>query len=92
MFEYLEAAMMPFGNQRTAPAEIKNLIQNEKEGIKEFSRRTRCIGEVANYTMNAASRDDMNLQQFIDGLYDAVKQEFYLAKVPKTSRLQQTGH
>ena len=84
--------MMPFRNQRTARAEFKNLVQGEKEGIREFSRRTRSIGEVANHNMNAASRDDINLEEFMDGLYDAVKQEFYLAKVPKTSRLQQTMH
>ena len=60
--------MMPFRNQRTAGAEFKNLIQGEKEGIQEFSRRIRSIGEVANHNMNAATRDVMNREQFINGL------------------------
>ena len=79
--------MMPFRNQRTARAEFKNLIQGENEGIQEFSRRIRSIGEVANHNMNAATRDDMNREQFIDGLYDAEIQEILLKEDPKTSRL-----
>ena len=74
---------MPFRNQRTARAEFKNLIQGEKEGIQEFSRRIRSIGEVANHNMNAATRDDRNRQQFIDGLYDAEIQELLLREDPQ---------
>ena len=83
MFEYLDPRMMPFRNQRTARAEFKNLIQGEKEGIQEFSRRIRSIGDVANHNMNAATRDDMNREQFIDGLYDAEIQELLLREDPQ---------
>ena len=83
MFEYLDPGMMPIRNQRTARAEFKNLIQGEKEGIQEFSRRIRSIGEVANHNMNAATRDDMNREQFIDGLYDAEIQELLLREDPQ---------
>ena len=83
MFEYLDPRIMPFRNQRTARAEFKNLIQGEKEGIQEFSRRIRSIGEVANHNMNAATRDDMNREQFIDGLYDVEIREFLLREDPQ---------
>ena len=83
MFEYLDPRMMPFRIQRTARAEFKNLIQGEKEGIQEFSRRIRSIGEVTNHNMNAATRDDMNREQFIDGLYDAELQELLLREDPQ---------
>ena len=45
----------------------------------EFSRRVRSLGEVANANMGAQTRDDMNREQFIDGIYDAellLRQEF----------------
>ena len=71
LFEYLDPRMMRFRNQRTARAEFKNFIQGEKERNQDFSRRIRSIGEVANHNMNAATRGDMNREQFIDGLYDA---------------------
>ena len=83
MFEYLDNRMLPFRNQRTARAEFKNLIQGEKEGIQEFSRRICSIGEVANHNMKAATRDDMNRKQFIDGLYDAEIQELLLREDPQ---------
>ena len=83
IFEYLDPRMMPFRNQRTARAEFKNLIQSEKEGIQEFSRRIRSIGEIANHNMNAATRDDINREQFIDGLYDAEIQEPLLREDPQ---------
>ena len=71
MFEYLDPRMMPFRNQRTARAEFKKPIKGEKEGIQEFSRRILSIGEVASHNMHAANRDDMNREQFFDGLCDA---------------------
>ena len=83
MFEFLDPRVMPFRNQRTARAEFKNLIQGEKEGIQEFSRRIRSIGEVAKHNTNSATRDDMNWEQFIDGLYDAEIQEVLLREDPQ---------
>ena len=44
----------------------------------EFSRQVRSLGEVANANMGAQTRDDMNHEQFIDGIYDAELQELLL--------------
>ena len=41
-------------------------MQGEKEGLREFSRRVRSLGDVANRNMNEQARDDINCEQLID--------------------------
>ena len=82
MFTYLDPRMMPFRNLRTARAEFKGLFQGEREGIREFSRRVRSVGEIANSNMNANIRDDMCREQFIEGLYDPEIQELLQREDP----------
>ena len=84
MMTYLDPRMSPYRNPRTARTEFKNLAQGEKEDIREFSRRVRSLGEIANATMNAATRDNMNREQFIDGLFDLEIQELLLREDPNT--------
>ena len=78
MLGELDHRMMPFQTQAGARAEFKNLMQNEKEGLREFSRRVRSLGDVANANMPVQIRDDMNREQFIDGVFDADLQELLL--------------
>ena len=80
MLGELDHRMMPFNTQAGARAEFKNLMQNEKEGLREFSRRVRTLGEVANANMPVQIRDDMNREQFIDGIFDADLQELLLGE------------
>ena len=82
MLTYLDPKMMPYRTQRTARAEFKGLYQGEKEGIREFSRRVRSVGEIANVNLNAAARDDMAREQFIEGLYDPDIQELIQREDP----------
>ena len=84
MFGYLDPRMQPYRTQRTARAEFKSTVQDEKEGIREFSRRVRSIGEIANTNLNRNARDDMNREQFIDGLWDAEVQELLQREDPQT--------
>ena len=81
---YLDPRMSPYRNPRTARTEFKNLAQGEKEDIWGFSRRVRSLGEIAEVTMNAARRDNMNREQFIDGLFDLEIQELLLREDPNT--------
>ena len=78
MLGELDHRMMPFQTQAGARAEFKNLIQNEKEGLREFSRRVRSLGDVANANIGAQARDDMNREQFVDGLLDVDLQDLLL--------------
>ena len=84
MFGYLDPRMQPYRTQRTARAEFKSTVQDEKEGIREFSRRVRSIGEIANNNLNRNARDDMNREQFIEGLLDAEIQELLQREDPQT--------
>ena len=61
---------MPFQSRTAARAEFKSLMQGEKEGLREFSRRVRSVGDVASRNMNEHARDDINCEQFIDGIFD----------------------
>ena len=76
--------MSNYRNPRTARTEFKNLAQGEKEDIREFSRQVKSLGEIANATMNATTRDNMNREQFIDGLFDLEIQELLLREDPNT--------
>ena len=78
MIAELDQRMMPFQTRSTARAEFKSLMQGEKEDLREFSRRVRSVGEVANANMPVQIRDDMNREQFIDGIFDADLQELLL--------------
>ena len=78
MLAELDQRMMPFQTRSTARAEFKSLIQGEREDLREFSRRVRSVGEVANANMPVQIRDDMNREQFIDGTFDADLQELLL--------------
>ena len=68
MLAELDQRMMPFQTQSAARAGFKNLMQEEGEGLRAFARRVRSLGEVANTNLGAQARDDMNREQFIDGL------------------------
>ena len=50
-------------------------MHGEKEGLRVFSRRDRSLGDVANANIRARARDDMNCEQFIEGLFDVELQE-----------------
>ena len=82
MITYLDPRMMPYRTRRTARAEFKGLYQEEREGIREFSRRVRSVGEIANANLNAAARDDMAREQFIDGVLDSEIHELLLREDP----------
>ena len=84
MLEYLNLRLSPFRNARTARTEFKNLVQGEREGFREFARRVRTMGEIANTNVEHNVRDDMNREQFIDGLYDPEIQELLLREDPET--------
>lgn len=84
LFGYLDQRMMPYRNPRTARAEFKNLHQAESEDIKSFSRRVRRLGEYANGTLPANARDDMNREQFVEGLCDQEIQEIIMREEPET--------
>ena len=75
MLAELDHRMMPFPTHACARAEFKSLMQGEKEGLREFSRRVRSLGDVANVNIGSQARDDMNREQFIDGLFDAELQD-----------------
>ena len=74
----LDRRMMPFQTQAAARAEFKNLMQEEGEGWRDFARRVRSLGEVANTNLGAPARDDMNHEQFADGLCDFELRELLL--------------
>ena len=78
MLAQLDQRMMPFQTQAAARAEFKSLMQGDKEGLREFSRRIRSLGDVANGNVGAQARDDMNREQFIDGLFDVDLQDLLL--------------
>ena len=78
MLAEIDHRMMPFQTQAGARAEFKNLMQSEKEGLREFSRRVRSLGDVANGNVGAQARDAMNREQFNDGLFDVELQDHLL--------------
>ena len=53
-------------------------MQEECEGLRDFARRVRSFGEVANTNLGAQARDDMNREHFTDGLCDFELQELIL--------------
>ena len=67
MLDELDRRLMPFQSRAAARAEFKNLMQGEKECLREFSRQVRSLGDVANKNMNEHARDDINCERFIDG-------------------------
>ena len=75
MLAELDHKMMPFQTHAGARAEFKSLMQGKKEGLREFSRRVRSLGVVANVNIGAQVRDGMNREQFIDGLFDVELQD-----------------
>ena len=78
MLAELDQHLMPFQNRAAARAEFKSLMQGKKEGLKEFSRRIRSLGDVTNRNIDEQARDDMNCEQFLDGIYDEEVQELLL--------------
>ena len=80
MLAELDHRMMPFQTHAGARAEFKSLMQGEKEGLREFSRRVRSLGDVVNVNIVAQARDDMNREQFIDGLFDVEFQDQLLGE------------
>ena len=75
MLAELDQRMTPF---QTQSAEFKNLMQEEGEGLRDFAREVRSLGEVANTNLGAQARDDMNCEQLTDGLCDFELQEVLL--------------
>ena len=75
MLAELDHRMMPFHTHAGARAEFKSLMPCEKEGLREFSRRVRSLGDVANMNIGAQARDDMNREQFLDRLFDVELQD-----------------
>ena len=53
-------------------------MHEEGEDLRDFARRVRSLGEVANTNLGAQTRDDMNREQFTDGLCDFELQELLL--------------
>ncbi len=84
VFDCLTPRMEPKRNQRTARTDFKNFFQKTNEGMKEFSRRVRAVGEITNAHMAANVRDDMCQEQFIEGLADLEIQEMLLREDPQT--------
>ena len=78
MLAEFDQRMMPFQTQSAARAELKNLMQEEGEGLRDFVRRVRSLGAVANTNLGAQAGDDMNREQFTDGLCDFELQELLL--------------
>ena len=52
MLAELDQRLMPFQSHAAARAEFKSLMQGEKEGLREFSRRVRSLDDVANRNMD----------------------------------------
>ena len=71
----LDHRMMPFQTHAGPRKEFKSPMQDEKEGLREFSRRVRSLGDVTNVNIGAQARDDMNREQFTDGLFDEELQD-----------------
>ena len=84
MLAELNQRLMPFQSRAAARAEFKSLMQGEKEGLREFSRRGRSLGDVANRNMDDQAKDDMSCEQFIDGIYDEEVQELLLREKYKS--------
>ena len=78
MLAELDQRLMPFQSRVAVRAQFKSLMQGEKEGLREFSRRVRSLSDVANRNMDEQARDDMNCEQFKDGIYDEEMQELPL--------------
>ena len=78
MLSELNQRMVPLQTQSAARADFKNLMQEEGDSFRDFARRVQSLGEVANTNMGAQARDDMNREQFTDGLCDFELQELLL--------------
>ena len=78
MLAELDQQLMPFQSRAAARAEFKSLMQGKKEGSREFPRRILSLGDVANRNIDEQARDDMNFEQFIDGIYHEEVQELLL--------------
>ena len=77
MLSELDQRMMPIQAQAGVREEFKNLMQSDKEGLRECGR-VRSLDDVAIANVGAQARDDMNREQFIDGLYDVELQDLIL--------------
>ena len=84
MIKYSDPRMSPYRILRTATIEFVNLDEGGKEDIREFSRRVRLLGESANATMNGITRDNINREQFNNGLFDLEIEELLLREDPNT--------
>ena len=78
MLAELDQRMMSFRTRSAARVEFKNPMQEEGEGLRDFARQVRFLGEVASTSLGAQTRDDMNREQFTDGLCDFELQELLL--------------
>ena len=80
MLVELDQRLMTSQKRAAARAAIKSLMQGDKEGHREFSRRVRSLGDVANLNMGAQTIDELNREQFIYGRFDAELQELLLSE------------
>ena len=78
MLAELDQWLLSFPSQGAARADFKSLMQGDKEGLRDFSRRVRSLSDLANANMGVQMRDDMNPEQFIDGIFDEELQELLL--------------
>ena len=78
MLDKLDRRLMPFQSRAAARAEFKSLMKGENECLRDFSRRVRSLGDLANRNMNERAGDDIICEQFIDGIYDEELQELLL--------------
>ena len=58
--------MMPSQTHAGARAEFKMQGKKKKEGLREFSRRVRSLGDIANANIGAQDGDDKDREQFVD--------------------------
>ena len=70
MLGYLDGRMSALHDQKTSRREIKEMVQGEKESIKDFALRLRSTCVIAFATYNAAAKYEFNQDQFIEGLMD----------------------
>ena len=75
MLAKLDHRMMLFQTHASSRAEFESFLQGKKEGLRELSRRFRSLGDVASVNIGAQAGDDMNGEQFIDGLFDEEVQD-----------------
>ena len=84
MLGYLDGRMSAFHDRTTGRLEFKAMVQGEKESIKDFARRLRSMCDIAFATYNAATKDEFNRDQFIEGLLNDELHDLLTREQPRT--------